>query len=216
MSILRVHSAAWTVSMAMLAGVARVAAAGPGWDMTVRSAYAVDEGHKWLDFHHNLSVTTHRRLNSHLGVLASVGYARDMTPLWLVWLPEVRGTAHREARLVPVALGLRYSPLGENAKYPQPFLEIAPALYWYHYEASVRSTDMFTGKTLYASDSFDHVAPGLQATAIVPIRLIGPVGIDMGVSYFFSDDFGLGERLLAGPEEGLNTLAATFGLWVRP
>src|SRR5262245_37581148 len=59
-------------------------------------------------------------------------------------------------------------------------------------------------------------SPGMQATAIVPIRLVGPVGIDMGISYYFSDDLGSGERLLGGTEEGLNTLAATIGLWVRP
>jgi len=216
MSILQVRKCAWSVSMAVLAGVARVATAGPGWDTTVRSAYAVDEGAKWFDFHHNLSVSTHRRLSSHWGVLASAGYARDTSPLFFVSIPEVRETAHREARLVPVALGLRYSPLGENAKDPQPFLEISPALYWYHFEASVHSTHTFTGETLYAGDSFDHLAPGLQVTAIIPIRLIGPVGVDMGMSYYLSDDLGSGEPLLGVPEEGLNTLAATLGLWVRP
>src|SRR5262245_29225998 len=108
------------------------------------------------DFRDNLSVTTHRRLRSHWAVLASAGYARDTSPLFFVSFPEVRSTA--EARLVPVALGLRYSPLGENAKAPQPSLEIAPALYWYHYEASVQGTRIFTGGTSYASDSFDRVA----------------------------------------------------------
>ena len=206
----------WLVSIALLAGLAGVAAADTGWGVSVRGAYAVDEGHKWFDYQHNLSVVGHRRLNTRLAVLASAGYARDTTPLWFVSVSEAHSRFSREARLVPVALGLRYSPLGERPNDPQPFLEIAPALYWYHYEAFVHSSDIFTGAEYSASDSFDHVAPGFQATAIVPIRLFGPLGIDMGISYFFSDDLSRGERLLAGPEPGVSTLAATLGFWVRP
>jgi hypothetical protein len=188
-------------------------------EVSLRSDLAFGDAMQWFGLGHAVRAAASRNLETHLALVASAGYSHYSAPIFLLHFPEGWVRPVRDARLMPLAVGLRYSTRLQGPKRPQAALEFAPTLYWYRYRATLESGSVFTAGAGRSSDSFDALVPGFQLCGLMRAPLSSHLGIDLGASYYFSGTL-MPHRLLLANEPALfgslNTLAATFGLWVRP
>lgn len=202
-----------------LVAVGRAAAVDSKWAVSLRSTYPGADDAAWFSFPNHGSIAASRPFRTHLALLVSTGYASSSGPLRIYSIPEVGLKAGLDASLVPVAVGLRISPVVRPGESPQPFLEIAPALYWYRYRARVESSYWYGQPTRVSTDALDRVVPGLVAGAVVPMRLFRGVGLEVGLSYYLTGTLSTDHRLIdAGRayRDYLHTLRLMFGLSLRP
>jgi hypothetical protein len=200
-------------------GLAGRASAEPArWDVSVRTGYAFGVEPRWFEFGDAGWIVGSRQLDRRFGLIAFGGYAGGVDePVRMAWVPEVSGSTHREAWLVPFGFGLRVAPLAHRVPAPPLSIEAAPTLYWYRYEASLTSTNMFTGATYAAQDHFERLVPGFQLAVVVPLQPVPHLGVDFGVAYWFSAALSPHERYLGSEpfEEGLHTLTWIAGVRLR-
>jgi hypothetical protein len=166
------------------------------WSFSSRAGFIVpvqsDASDDWFDMTPLLLADLGRKLGAHLSLLATTGYLRSPTPVGVVLGPphaqSTRGiefASVQEGTLVPLALGLRYTPVASTPGVPRPYIEIAPALYWLSYEthdAEVFATGSFSGV-----NATDHaLAAGGLFGLLVPGRVTSHLGFEVGFSYLLS------------------------------
>jgi len=189
----------------------------PLWSFSARGGFIVpaqgNPSNDWFDVTPILFANVGRRFGAHLSLLAMTGYMRSPLVAPAIRFvhtqrgPGVGFQTVQEGTVVPLALGLRFSPMASSPELPRPYIEISPALYWLHYETydGVRPAGgSFLGTT--ASDQV--LAAGGLFSLVVPGRIASRLGFEIGFSYLLSETFE-GER---GRFPGLNHVSMMGGL----
>ena len=196
-------------------GTAR--SAEPRWSFSARGGFIVpaqSDQSDWFDMTPLLLADFGGKLGAHLSLLATTGYMRSPTPGEVILGPphaqSTRGVEFasvQEGTLVPLALGLRYTPVASTPGEPRPYIEISPALYWLSYET--HDAERVTTASFSGVNATDHaLAAGGLFGLVVPGRITSRLGFEVGFSYLLSARLE-GERRSF---PGLNHLSMMGGL----
>lgn len=85
---------------------------------------------------------------------------------------------YRRTDQVPIGIGIRYRPAAASRFEGSPYIELCPGVVWSNW----RGTNYSEG------DRGTYVRPGLIAGIGAQGKLVGNIGLDLGVRYYLSSD----------------------------